>query len=203
MAIIALVVLAVGCAETTTKRQPTELLASAKEFKRYRLYHLGSSFEGLPLSAAPDSGGGPATGNPAVDFFYGTCDPSGGVFDEAGCTPPLSVQIWSACERYIRGLDVPYRSLKLRGVPAADVNGDIRVELQTGDVTIVIFASKLDQALRAANALRSLDGRIKPGQDLPPPVNGALSGRPAGWRVLPADKRRSGPPRCVRTTDDA
>ncbi|MDP8907667.1 MAG: hypothetical protein M3N47_00825 [Chloroflexota bacterium] len=197
------VVLAVGCAETTTTRQPTELLASAKEFKRYRLYHLGSSFEGLTLTAAPDSGGGPATGNPAVDFIYGTCDPGGGLFDEGGCAPPLSVQIWSACERYIALLDVPYRSLKLRGVPAADVNGDARVELQTGDVTIVIFATKLDQALRAANALRSLDGRIKPGDDLPPPVSGALSGRPSGWRAIGGDDKRSGPVRCVRTAHDS
>lgn len=43
--------------------------ASAKEFKRYRLYHPGSSFEGLPLTAAPNADGRPATGNPAVGFI--------------------------------------------------------------------------------------------------------------------------------------
>ena len=44
----ALLLTLVGCAYGETRsEEPSELLAAAKSFKRYRLYHLGSSFEGL------------------------------------------------------------------------------------------------------------------------------------------------------------
>lgn len=177
-----------GCTQALNRSaDPSQLLERAKAFKRHRLYHLGPSFEGLPLTAAPDARGGPASGNPAVDFIYGTCDPPGGLFeDRGGCAPPLSVQIWSACERHIASVGLRYRQMRIRGVPAADVQGDTRLELQTGDITIVIFATALDQARRAADALRSLDGRVGPREHLPPPVKGALSGRPPGWRKVAA-----------------
>lgn len=188
-----------GCTQAPQRpADPSKLLERAKSFKRHRLYHLGPSFEGLPLTAAPDARGGPASGNPAVDFIYGTCDPPGGLFrNEGGCTPPLSVQSWSACERYIALLDISYRQMRIRGVPAADVDGDTRLELQTGDITIVIFANTRERARRAADALRSLDGGVGPEEDLPPPVRGALSGRPAGWRQVAASEP-SGAIRCVR-----
>lgn len=167
-----------GCADRPA--DPSQLLTTAKSFDRHRAYHLGTSFEGLPLTAAPDARGGPAGGNPGVDFVYGTCDPGGGLFADGGCAPPLSVQTWSACERSIAGLDVPYRRMTVRGVPAAAVDGDTRLEVQTGDVTVVVFATTRHLAWRAAHGLRSLDGRIAPRQELPAPVAGALAGRPAG-----------------------
>ena len=194
----ALLLAPVGCVQREGAADPSKLLATAESFERHRLYHLGSSFEGLPLTAAPDARGGPASGSQGVDFIYGTCDPGGGPFDEGGCAPPLSVQTWSACERYIALLADPYRRTKVRSVPAAYIDGDTRLELQTGELTVVIFARTLDQARRAAKALRSLDGRIAPAEELPPPVTGALSGRPAGWRRV-AGGERSGPIHCVRT----
>ena len=162
--------LVAGCGNDATDAETsTRLLAGAQEFKQYRLYSAGSSFEGLPLVAAPDADGGPVPGNnTGVSFIYGTCKPPA---DEGGCSPPLTVQIHRACERPpIESMGGGYRKLTLRGVPAALVDGDPRVELQTGEVTVVLFARTMARARRGAMALRSLDARVGPTDDLPRPV---------------------------------
>ena len=157
-----------GCGNDETDAETSaRLLAGAQEFKQYRLFSVGSSFEGLPLVAAPDADGGPASGSPGVDFIYGTCEPPDG---EGGCSPPLTVQIHRACDRPpVEAMGGGYRKLTLRGVPAALVDGDPRVELQTGEVTVVLFARTMARARRAAMALRSLDGRVRPADALPRP----------------------------------
>jgi hypothetical protein len=157
-----------GCGDDETDAETSAgLLAGAQEFKHYLLFSVGSSFEGLPLVAAPDADGGPASTGAGVDFIYGTCKPPAG---EGGCAAPLSVQVHSACARPpIEKLSIPYRKVTLRGVPAALVDGDPRVELQTGEVTVVLFARTMARARRAAMALRSLDGRVRPADALPRP----------------------------------
>jgi hypothetical protein len=146
-------------------------------------YWLGESFEGHALE---DQLYGCATRvffpetvrAHHTDFIYGDC--------EAPCAPPLDIQTWPACDRYYRvyhfgppGGDPGLPPLRrLRGVPAAYF-GDGRLELYTGDVTVVVFAEHRAQAFRAAHELRAAPG--SPGGPsavvpLPPPVHGALSG---------------------------
>jgi hypothetical protein len=50
------------------------------------------------------------------------------------------------------------------------------LEIYTGRTTVVIFGNDAAQIRRAADALRSVDGRIKPRQKLPPPDPGAIEG---------------------------
>jgi len=109
-----------------------------------------------------------------VDFTYGTCStPPGG---EESCAPPLDVQNWPACGRSpaVYHLRLPFPD-DVRGAPAAGF-GD-REEIWTGTSDIVIFFSHARRAvadsLRSANQLT----HIKPGQDLPPAVPAALSGK--------------------------
>jgi hypothetical protein len=165
-----LALLVAGCGDDETDAESSaRLLAGAQEFEQYRLFSVGSSFEGLPLVAAPDADGGPVPGSPSVGFIYGTCKPPA---DEGGCSPPLTVQIHRACDRPpVEAMGGGYRKLTLRGVPAALVDGDPRLELRTGDVTIVVFARTVARVRRAAAALRSLDGHLGPTDDLPRPVD--------------------------------
>lgn len=67
---------------------------------------------------------------------------------------------------------------KIRGIPAR-FYGDNRLELSTGDVTVVIFGDSRALLLAAAQALRSVPGsqaQIPPNVSLPTPVAGAQEG---------------------------
>ena len=76
----------------------------------------------------------------------------------------------------MNGLGGPVpRKTRIRGVPAAYFEGGYRLEIQTGESTVVIFGSR--SRIRAAiAALEGLNVGIGPGQDLPPPAPGALDG---------------------------
>lgn len=106
---------------------------------------------------------------------------------EGGCAPPLQIQIWPACDRslqdyYFNSTDghpvVEYELTSVRGVPAARF-ADGMMEIYTGNVTVVVFADEealrreAIENLRGANALA---GGISPGENLPAPVAGAMSG---------------------------
>jgi hypothetical protein len=138
----------------------------------FPVYYLGESFEGLALTEAPPPGSGLAS------FVYGSCEPT----EEMGCAPPLEVQVWPACTRnpssheLAPGMPMPRREDTIRGVPAAFYEDGFRLELSTGSVTVVIFGEQ-DQIVRAAQALRTLDSAPAPGEDLPPPVPGAVEGK--------------------------
>ncbi len=77
----------------------------------FRVYSLGSSFDGLPLTAVlrqcEDPGldasiGVDARGN-STSYIYGDCElPMG----EGGCAPPLEVQVRPACERSVSDYDM-------------------------------------------------------------------------------------------------
>lgn len=116
--------------------------------------------------------------------IYGTCK----VTSDTGCAPPLEVQVWPACERspadYTFGEPGHESTLKpteiatVRGVPARFYR-EGRVELSTGDVTVVIFGNSRELVLSAAQGLRSEGGapnRVSADQALPAPVRGAQEG---------------------------
>jgi hypothetical protein len=148
-------------------------LEQARQFRDFELYALGETYGELPLTAvlrrfdpAPEQPGVSAN---FVDFIYGTCEPP----SDGGCAPPLSVQVWAACERNPMvygpgaGQEPP---IEIRGVPAYFYEGGRRLELSTGSSTVVIFASGRDAALAAAAALQGVNNSLPPGQPLPEPA---------------------------------
>ena len=69
-------------------------LRAAENFHAYRLYYLGNSFHGLPLThVGRGSGREP---DRSWYFIYGTCEPEPG---QEGCAPPLDIQNESTCVR--------------------------------------------------------------------------------------------------------
>jgi hypothetical protein len=96
------------------------------------------------------------------------------------CYPPLQLQIWNACERNETSIAIPAEErLTIRGVKAAYYEVRSRLELYTGVSTIVMFAEgdvrhRLEEAARQ---LRSLDGRVVPGDPLPRRVPSVLRKR--------------------------
>jgi hypothetical protein len=148
-------------------------LEQARAFGEFPLYAPGESYGELPLTSvgrtfddSPDAT--PVRAN-FVDFVYGTCDPPQG---EGGCAPPLSVQVWAACERNpmvyspVAGLEPP---IEIRGAPGYFYEGGRRLELSTGASTVVIFASGRADALAAADALVGINNPVTRGENLPTP----------------------------------
>jgi hypothetical protein len=152
-------------------------------FDAFALFWLGEKFEHLPLmyiqrTLDPREEGEAVRAN-HLHFIYGDCDPA-----EGGCAFPLVVQVWPACERNLStyrlspgGSPLPHERDMIRGVPAAWF-GDTRLELYSGDVTIVLFS--LDEVLlaRAAQALVPANelATLEPDGALPPPAIGAMEG---------------------------
>lgn len=159
-------------------------------------YSAGATFDGLRRADAqrickdPDATairlGAPALRDNKLTFTYGTCK----VPDEpeASCPYPLAIQNFPACERNLSlyrrfpsptGDVYPHVQTKVRGVPAAVFDDGQRVEVYTGDATVVIWGQS---ATRVAAAAKSLQGihrgqAIGSGQELPPPEPGAIEGQ--------------------------
>jgi hypothetical protein len=168
-------------------------------------YWLGPSFENLPLTARRFRCGGAYKDGSAVvrinsfGVLYGNCDPSDG-----GCALPLEIQTWPACDRsfadydFLPGLFPRPPIGRLRGVPSARFEGGTRLELYTGDVTVVVFADARGRAARAAAALATTPEsplRVASGSPLPAAVEGHLRGslfcglRRPGLRVVRTTRR--------------
>lgn len=145
----------------------------AKEFPDFTLYSPGRWFDDLPLTAVlrrlddPDTG--EDFGANFVAFVYGDCEAR----DDGGCATPLEVQVWPACERNLASYALPHDDLTVRGVPAARFPD--RLELYTGDVTVVIFGDRRRQTA-AAEALQPVNALAASGERLRPPVQGAVEG---------------------------
>ncbi|MGH3012002.1 MAG: hypothetical protein ACRDLZ_04495 [Gaiellaceae bacterium] len=60
------------------------------------------------------------------------------------------------------------RKVSVRGAPGAFYSGDL--DLYVGNQTVVIFADSRARALRAAEALRTVDAERATGRDLPAPT---------------------------------
>jgi hypothetical protein len=152
-------------------------------------YSLGDSFAGLRRSAvlrrcdAPDPTHGESLGANYVTSIYGDCL----VTVDEGCAPPLEVQTWPACERNFsvythepEGLPLnPSELFDVRGARAAAFDNGTRLEVYTGDATVVIFADDRDQVRAAAESLTgqtSEGATVGPADPLPAPAAGALVG---------------------------
>ena len=157
---------------------------SVAAFDEFPLYGLGDVFDDLPLTAVVKRDDPPTPGERVrasyVAFIYGDCV----AHAEAGCPPPLEIQVWPACERTISdysltpaGDPLPHEATFVRGVPAAFFEDHLRLELYTANVTIVVFGLDAAQVRRAASALRAVNALAAQGRMLPPPVAGALEGR--------------------------
>jgi hypothetical protein len=159
----------------------------------FGVYSAGPTFEGMNVSMTfrrcdlPY----PLEGVRAnfVSYIYGTCDVA--PEDETGCKPPIEIQSWPSCERSLgdyaldpTGAPLHDELLTLRGAPAAKF--ERRLEVYTGDSTVVVFGDDEAQIRRAVDALRQepsnapLQLPVNPiataGGLLPPAVAGAIEG---------------------------
>jgi hypothetical protein len=162
-------------------------------FDKFAVYSVGDAFEGIPMRAMlrrdeTHEVAGLQVKKDYVSVIYGECVARG----LQGCAPPLEIQTWPACARSLadytltpNGEPLPNRPFKLRGVPGAMFEEGGRVELYTGNVTIVVFGNDAGQIWRAANAVRLANPQTPVGaaaavvglnRDLPAPVAGALQG---------------------------
>lgn len=135
-------------------------------------YALGPSFHGLSAghktvaclpSRGPHSVDGPRRPTGYVYITYGSCD-----FHQGPCRDPLEIQTWPECARnpnsYVpergstqqaqelnphEGITVP----SAPGLPAAEFEGETRIELYGGGVTVVVFSPDPAVGRRAASAL--------------------------------------------------
>jgi hypothetical protein len=191
--VLALAALLAGCGTATPRTSATDsrsegpeafTTADARSFSSFPLYWLGRSFDRLPLTALTRRDDAALAGHNVradyVGFVYGDCVAT----DETGCPPPLEVQVWPACERSLgdytltpAGDPVPHRMTSVRGVPAAFFERGLRLELYTGNVTVVIFGLSKQLVLRAAGALAAANALASDRATLPRPVRGAMSGR--------------------------
>lgn len=169
-------------------------LAEVNTFTDFALYYPGESFAGMPLTNINRAKyHSPEAPGPAdyVAFTYGGCIPA----SDTGCPFPLEVQVWAACARnpsmYTFGFQPNAgEATKVRGAAAAFFEDGGRLEVYSGDVTIVLFADEQAQLLNAAEqlvpanaeavalqeeALRS--GLTADEEDLPPPTAGAMEGQ--------------------------
>jgi len=127
-------------------------------------YSLGQSYNGLPLVSSTvvcnqtPPGMGPPV--PYTDYIYGNCH----AVSDYGCAPPIEIQAWPECSRdYAMYADAsttqptlgstPVTVSALPGVPAASFEGGARLEMYTGNTTVVIFGSDTSGTMSAANAL--------------------------------------------------
>ena len=147
-------------------------LARARSFVDFRLYYLGRSFRGEPLTDVL------LRRSPRiVTFSYGECEPVGG---EGACAYRISISVSSICERHPGLLGISAARLQsFRGAPGGDHGNGL--EIYTGDTTVLIFNPR-QPGRRIVAGLRSLDGRVMPSEKLPAPVEGAVFGRPKGCR---------------------
>jgi hypothetical protein len=156
---------------SATEAGPAPSIAHLRSFADFALFYAGGTVEGRRFVAVDVRAG-------VVDFIYGTCRSSG---DEGGCPVPIAVQVWDVCSRNPSFYDPtdPYaehpRHETIRGVPAALY--DDRIELQTADATVVVFAlGGRPEARAVVEALRGVNNGVRAGDPLPAPVAGALTG---------------------------
>lgn len=158
-------------------------------------YSVGAVFEGHKLNpvqrvceepgAVAIAEHAPAVRDNHVAFLYGTCTvpPE----DESSCPLPISVQVFPACERnrslYARypapdGRVYDFTPIQIRGTEAAVFDDGLRIEVYTGDATVVIWGTDAARVRRAANALHGVHAGRKIGvsDPLPEPDRGAQEG---------------------------
>jgi hypothetical protein len=147
---------AVGGAVALSSSRDRASLDELRDFDEFALFYAGDSVQGNRLERVLSSAGG-------VTFLYGTCDAG----RDGGCAPPVQVQVVPICSRPYRGSALSPTLTSVRGAPALVVDG--RLEIQTADATVVVFA---EHPVPVAAALRGVNNRVVPGAPLPKPAPG-------------------------------
>jgi hypothetical protein len=169
LALIALcaVAAASGCATGHPGPIGAQALAEAMTFPYYKVYWVGPSFNGEPLTAADGQRGYVSTVGDSV--YYGDCVHSKGIFGGGSCLLPLQVTtvIYRLHSNATLG---PQRNMIVRGVPATVYDEGRSIEIYSGRVAIDIFSDTFAHALDAATGLLPLNAPGSASGDLPPPV---------------------------------
>jgi hypothetical protein len=164
-------------------------------------YSLGEEFQGLRLAFVMRRCMTPVESPKTirenyVDYIYGECEPEptpGEQLADGGCSPPLEIQSWPACERSLAdyqaapGIPYPHEQIETLkgGAVKATFDGGGRIEIYTARSTVVIFGNDPELVDRAAAVLRldraqSNVGVPSPSEtaaaELPPPSLGSMSG---------------------------
>jgi hypothetical protein len=156
-----------GCATGHPRPIGASALAEAEVFPYFRIYWVGSSFEGHPLAAADGQKGYISSVGDSV--YYGDCVKGKGIFGGGSCVLPL--QVTSVIYRLHSNATLgPQRNIVVRGVPATVYDGGHSIELYSGRVAIDVFSDTFAHALAATRKLRPLNAPSPAGADLPPPI---------------------------------
>lgn len=168
-------------AATENTPRSTFSLVAAQAFSGWDVYNVGASAGEFPLVAVlrrhDTMSPSPYPAN-YVSFIYGNCYARA----DYGCAPPAEIQSWPACSRH-RALytDSPLspkaEETSIRGVPASFFEDGTRLEVYTGNATVVLFGRSKDATLSLANALRGVNLTVTPTEPLPEPAAGALEGK--------------------------
>ncbi len=146
-------------------------LERARAFDEFRLFSPGRSVDGHSLTAVLRRDDRASY----VSFVYGDC----AVERDLPCAPPVEVQTWPLCRRSLALYDSrpapesarPERVL-VRGAPGALFDQGTRLELETGQSFVVVFARSRELALQIADELEAVDASVAAGSPLPPPAAG-------------------------------
>jgi hypothetical protein len=169
----------IGVARATGDGKPnpprsTFSVAQARALREFPVYSAGDSVDGYPLVAVLRNVGG---GSNFVSFIYGDCVASG----ERGCAPPAEVQVWPACVRnislYDPELSPAFERSEVRGAPAFVFEEGHRLEIQTGESTVVVFGKSPELVDHVATRLRGVNLPVQAAERLPAAAQGALEGK--------------------------
>jgi hypothetical protein len=123
-----------------------------------------------------------------VSYIYGNCQLPN--TEDPACAAPIEVQVWPICERTLASYQIApgesYPRIELppiHGVPTFSFDGGTRIEMYTGDATVVIFGDDPDQVQDVAREIQLAPSPTTPDQapdestgQLPPPEAGGLDG---------------------------
>jgi hypothetical protein len=169
----------IGVARATGDGRPnpprsTFSVAQARALRDFPVYSAGDTVDGLPLVAVLRNQSETAN---FVSFIYGDCVASG----ERGCAPPAEVQVWPACVRNISlyggPMSPPFERRSVRGAPAFEFEEGHRLEIQTGESTVVVFGRSPELVDHVSARLRGVNLPVQAADRLPEPARGALEGK--------------------------
>jgi hypothetical protein len=157
LTLLATVALASGCGTAHPPQLEPAALAEAQTFPYYRLYWVGPSFIGRPLSSVDGLKG------------YSTAIGDSVYYGGGSCLLPLQVTtvIYRLHSNSALG---PQRNALLRGVPATIYDEERSIEIYSGRVAIDVFSDTLAHALLAVEQLQPLNAPGTASGKLPPPV---------------------------------
>lgn len=168
-ALCALAVAAAACAGCATRSAPRvgrQELLEARTFPYYKIYWVGSTFAGQDVTAADGITSYNSSFGDSV--YYGDCVHKGG-FIGGSCILPLQVTTMIYRNHSNQALG-SQSNIVIRGVPATIYDEGRSIELYTGQLAIDVFSDNLQDALRAARALRPLNAPGSSRRPLPLPV---------------------------------